>query len=94
MTVEELLNRMSARELVSWQAYSMIEPFGEERADLRAGIIAATIANVNRKKGRKPYKPSDFMVEFAKYEKPKQDLGTLVRKLSALKASLGAGKKT
>ena len=29
--------------------------------DFRAGIIAATIANVNRGKKKKAYKPADFM---------------------------------
>lgn len=38
-----------------------MEPFGEERADLRMGILAATIANVNRGKKGKSYKPTDFM---------------------------------
>ena len=38
-----------------------MEPFGEERADLRAGIIASTIANVNRGKKGRLSKPTDFM---------------------------------
>ena len=42
-----------------------MEPRGEERADLRAGIVASTIANANRdpKKG-KPFKAEDFMPKF------------------------------
>ena len=48
-----------------WIAYSEVEPFGEWRADLRAGIIASTIANcLSRKKGRPAFKPSQFMPEF------------------------------
>ena len=44
-------------------AFAGIEPFGEERADVRAGIIASVIANVNRdaKKRSQPFAPSDFM---------------------------------
>jgi hypothetical protein len=44
-------------------AYAGIEPFGEEAADLRAGIIASVIANVNRDRKRKPdpFTPLDFM---------------------------------
>jgi hypothetical protein len=44
-------------------AYASIEPFGEERADLRAGIIASVIANSNRDRKRKPepFSPYDFM---------------------------------
>lgn len=35
----------------------------QERADFRAGIVAATIANVNRdrKKRPRPFTPADFM---------------------------------
>lgn len=61
MTVREMERRMGAREYADWLAYYAAEPFGEDRADLRAGIIASTIANVNRGKGDKPYKPRDFM---------------------------------
>ena len=42
--------------------YSSLEPWGEERADLRAGIISATLANVNRgDKNDKVLTPLDFM---------------------------------
>jgi hypothetical protein len=52
---------MSSLEFAEWMAYAGLEPFGEERADLRAGIIAATIANVHRPGERDPYTPTDFM---------------------------------
>lgn len=44
-------------------AYYSVEPFGEERGDLRTGILASVIANVNRdrKKRSEPYTPQDFM---------------------------------
>lgn len=48
-------------------AYYSLEPFGEERADLRAGIISSTIANVNRGK-HKPFKPTDFMPKFEQHK--------------------------
>jgi hypothetical protein len=68
MTVGELLERIDSRELSEWQIYFDMEPFGEERADLRAGIVAATIANVNRdaKRRKKPFRPQDFMPSFGK----------------------------
>ena len=47
--------------MTEWQIYEAIEPFGEQRADLRAGIIASTIANVNRGKGQKAFTATDFM---------------------------------
>lgn len=68
MTVGEMLTRMSSRELSEWMAYANLEPFGEERADLRAGIVASVIANANRDPKRQPkaFQPSDFMPDFLK----------------------------
>lgn len=42
-------------------AYGRVEPFGEQRADLRSGIIASTVANVNRGRRQKAFQPTDFM---------------------------------
>lgn len=57
---------MPEREFLEWQAYYRIEPFGEERADLRAGVVAATVANTSGtvKRGQRPYKASDFVLKF------------------------------
>jgi hypothetical protein len=68
MTVDELLHRISSRELAEWQAYFRLEPFGEERADLRAAIIAATVANTARdpKRRRRPFRPEEFMPRFGR----------------------------
>lgn len=60
---DRLAASMTMRQLREWMAYYEVEPWGEDRADLRAGIIAATTANVWR--GRGPAaKPSDFMPRF------------------------------
>lgn len=66
MTVEYLLENISSRELTEWMSYYQIEPFGEEREDLRMGIISSTIANVNKGKNGKTYKPKDFIPNFNK----------------------------
>jgi len=42
-------------------AYYRVEPFGEMPAHWRTGMVAATIANVNRGRGRRAFKPQDFM---------------------------------
>ena len=72
MTVRELLARMDSRELAEWQAYYRLEPFGQERADLRAGIVASTLANIHRDPKRKAFAPEDFMPRF---EGPEADRG-------------------
>lgn len=60
MTVAELGNRMDAREEMEWIAFWRLEPFGPTAADYRAGVIAATIANVHRGRGQQARQPSDF----------------------------------
>jgi len=79
MTVAELLNRISSHELTEWMAFYSIEPFGDQRDDLRTGIITSTIANVNRSSKQKPFTPVDFMPYV---ERPK------VNKAAELKAKL------
>lgn len=48
-------------------AYYELDPFGSERQDLGAGIVASTIANtsMNRAKGSKTLSPKDFMPDFS-----------------------------
>lgn len=65
-----------------------IDPWGEERADLRMGVVASTIANVNRdpKKSR-PFKPSDFLLFGERKEKKpisEHDLANYARALKAI----------
>ena len=37
---------LSYTEFQEWCLYYQIEPWGEDRADLRAGIVASTLHNV------------------------------------------------
>jgi uncharacterized protein DUF4035 len=60
--VWEIETTMSAREFYDWLEFYAVEPFGDTRADIRAGIISSTLANIHRAKGRKAYNPSDFML--------------------------------
>jgi len=65
-----MLVSLSGKQFTEWMAYAELEPFGEERADLRMAILASLIANVNRdpKKKSSPYEVSDFMPKFEKKE--------------------------
>ncbi len=65
----ELLSRLSSKEVTDWQAFSAIEPFGEEREDIRAAMVACTVANALRSSKSPPCKIKDFMLNF---EPPKQ----------------------
>jgi len=63
MTVGELEVRMSGSELAEWMVYYAAEPFGTFRDNVHAGLIAATLANIHRKKGTKPLTFNDFMLQ-------------------------------
>jgi len=71
--VDALLARLSSRSISEWMAYYSLEPFGEERADLRFGMLMALLANINRdpEKRREPYTAEEFMPKFG--EEYKQD---------------------
>lgn len=64
MSLKRCQREVDSAEFVAWQAYSLLDPFGAERADWRAGMVAATIANVNRGRTTRPYHPRDFMPSF------------------------------
>lgn len=66
-----------------------MEPFGEERADLRSAIVACTVANAFRdpKKHPKPYSARDFMPKFGPGE---EEEGQTVEEQLALVELLNA----
>jgi len=61
MTPAELGRRLSAAEMVEYQALWRIAPWGEPRADLRAGVLAALTANLHRDPKKPPLTPEDLM---------------------------------
>lgn len=77
---------LTSNDFADWLAYYRVEPFGEDRADLRAGIIASVIANVNRdpKKRRRAFRPEDFIPKFDRKDErqPWQDQLKLVEMLN------------
>lgn len=60
MTRAELLSRISAKELRDWEVFAAVEPFGEERADIRSAIICCTLA---RGYGNKKATVKDFLLK-------------------------------
>lgn len=64
---------MTGQEFGEWMAFYELEPWGETRADIRAGVISSTIANVNRGKRTEPYKFTDFMLFQHKDEVEQQE---------------------
>ena len=76
---------MTSAQLAEWMAFAQLEPWGEERADLRAGIVASTVANVNRGKGQKTLTPQHFMPEF----EPETEEQAAARMLAQAMAAFG-----
>lgn len=64
-----MLTEMRPSELGMWAAFYAVDPWTEERADLRAGTVAAVIANVHRSRDREPFEATDFM-PFREKKKP------------------------
>ncbi len=46
-----------------YMEYYAMSPFGSQRDNVHAGLIAATIANVNRNKSQQPFSADDFMLK-------------------------------
>lgn len=84
-TVAELEETLSSRELSEWIAFYAMEPFGEQRADLRSAIIAATVANCHRVSGT-AFQPADFMP----YETRKKDVR---ESIDAIRSMIQGGKR-
>lgn len=81
-----MLSRIPSRILSEWMAYYSLEPFGQERDNMHAGLVASAVYNVNRdpKRQRKPFQPADFMLEFdsaggVKTEKTASEIYALFR---------------
>ena len=89
-TVQELYEQMSAYEFSLWAALYAVDPWGEERADYRAGLTISQLVNISGKyipRG-KEVKPSDFM-PFQK--KPEQDQEFVDMDPATFLKSLGHG---
>lgn len=91
MTVGEMMARLSAREYDDWMTYMARYPVGERAADYRAGIIAATLVNVQpqdpHKARRQPLTPDDFFPWLAVEGAPAEE--TAEETLARMSASFG-----
>lgn len=67
-----LQEQLTSHEFSEWQAYYRLEPFGDERADLRAGIVASTVANAHRDRKRRarPFEAREFLPHFETEREP------------------------
>lgn len=85
MTPRQVLNSHSSKELSEWIAYNNIDPFGNMRGDIQAGIISSTMANLW---ADEKTKPDDFIPEF-KGVKEKQNWSEQKRIAEMLNTAFG-----
>lgn len=81
---------LSSRQWAEWQVYYGLEPFGGERGDIQAAVVAQTMANIHRDPQRKPagFTLTDFM-PFA--DKPQVDTQTLSERIKAAMKGVNHG---
>jgi hypothetical protein len=85
--VKRLQQRLTARQFRRWLRYYQQNPWGEWRADLRAGIIATAVLSPWCGKGKRP-KPTDFMPTFRRTQQTAQHMwNILMAGTKALKAT-------
>lgn len=95
MSVKRAMREIDSAEFAEWMAYSYYEPFGPEREDQRAGMIAALIANVNRdpKHRAEPYDVEDFFPRYdTVIEEPEVPAPVLESKLATWAAMMASNK--
>lgn len=54
---------MSSSQFQEYIDYNSIAPFGDERNNIHAGIIASSVINSGFKSVSKPVEPSDFILK-------------------------------
>lgn len=68
MSVRRARAEITPEEFDWWRAYYQIEPFGEERADMRNAMLCCLYANSKRGKHGRKFRLQDFMFS----EKPRR----------------------
>ena len=73
---------MTSPELAEFMALDEVEPWDPNwRRDVGVGVIASTLANVNRGKKAAPFKVQDFMPDFRSTKERSGSLSKSVRKI-------------
>ena len=91
MTIDEMLDRMSSRELGAWRVYEeAFGPLGPTRGDLHAAQVVAAVVNMLRdpKSGR-PLKLADAKLHWPGDATPQVDVDDQAIIVQQLAATLG-----
>lgn len=86
-TVQELSDTMDVEEFLRWAAYAAVEPFGEQRQDVRNAMLMALTANLQRPKGKAAIPVEKFLPKFR--QRRPMTMDELERALDAQYFALG-----
>lgn len=78
------MEEIGAEQLMEWQAYYAVEPWGEVPADRRNAAAMALLANIHRKAGARAFSVDDFMPQDAEQAKKRRSADLEQRLRSAL----------
>lgn len=92
MSVKRAMREIDREEFRWWIAYHRLEPFGQVRDDLRAGVVASVVANTHRSRGTKTFQPGDFVLKFGK-RRVRRDPLQMEREMKAFVAAHNANVK-
>ncbi len=82
---DALKAKLTARQWAGWRAFAAIEPFGDERDDLRSGLAAVRLLNAWS------VRPKAKLEDFLPYQRqPEPTAEDLLRKLQSFSAAHNA----
>lgn len=89
--VNKMLRGMSIRQLHEWMAFYELEPFGDERGDIRFSYLMQTLVNLKRNPRKQPQAPplTDFVLPLGdaippKKPKPWQDMLVIAQQMASV----------
>ena len=78
-----MMREISVHEFREWRAFYDLEPFGEERQDLRIGSIVSTLVNIYRKRGKAAVSIRDGTIKVGEPIAPKRQKWQTLKAIGA-----------
>ncbi|MEY8203803.1 MAG: DUF4035 domain-containing protein [Bermanella sp.] len=78
VNIDSMLASLTGLQMLEWEYFYQVEPFGAEVEELRFGNICATLANINRDSKTKLFNPADFFVTYLKSKPESQSVDDLM----------------
>lgn len=85
-TIEELHERMTAREFAQWRAFDRLQPIGDDRADV---LVARAVAHLCAALGVKNVQPQRYMPTWHRPTPTRREPAVIMAKTRGILASIG-----